>query len=97
MESKYYLKRDLFLTGSVLYQFNDSGTGAANLSPSPSLVAKAGLSYRSQNGRDFSLFDAYQSHIAGYDSTLNPPAGAFHSISAHARYDLKRWLKSETV
>jgi outer membrane receptor protein involved in Fe transport len=97
LEGKYYLKRDWFLTGSVLYQANDSGAGAANLSPSPSLIAKAGLSYRSQNGRDFSLFDAYQSRIAGYDSTLNPPAGAFHSISAHARYDLKRWLKSETV
>jgi outer membrane receptor for ferrienterochelin and colicin len=96
-EGKYYLKRDWFLTGSVLYQVNDSGAGAANLSPSPSLVAKAGLSYRSQNGRDFSVFDAYQSHIAGYEATLNPPAAAFHSISAHARYDLKRWLKSDTV
>jgi outer membrane receptor for ferrienterochelin and colicin len=73
-EAKYYLKRDWFLTGSALYQVNDSGAGAANLSPSPSLVAKAGVSYRSQKGRDFSVFDAYQSHLAGYEDPLNPPA-----------------------
>jgi hypothetical protein len=60
-------------------------------------VAKAGVSYRSAGGRDLSVFDAFQSHIAGYESTLNPPAEAFHSISAHARFDLKRWLKSDVL
>jgi outer membrane receptor protein involved in Fe transport len=96
-EAKYYLKRDWFLTGSALYQMNDSGAGSANLSPSPSLVAKAGVGYRSAGGCDLSLFDAYQSHIAGYESTLNPPAEAFHSISAHARFDLKRQVKSDSL
>lgn len=96
-EGKYYLKRDWFFLGSVLYQVNDSGAGAKNLSPSPSLVAKAGASYRSPNGDAFSVFDAYQGHIDGFDATLNPPAPAFHSIGAHGRYDLsKRWLKDDT-
>jgi outer membrane receptor protein involved in Fe transport len=96
-EAKYYLKRDWFLTGSMLYQLNDSGPGAKNLSPSPGTVAKAGVSYMSAKGATFSLFDAYQGHIAGYGSALNPPAGAFHSIGAHARYDLsKHWLKDDT-
>jgi outer membrane receptor for ferrienterochelin and colicin len=96
-EVKYYLHRDWFLTGSALYQVNDSGSGAKNLSPSPSTVDKAGLSYRSSStGGTFSVFDAYQSQIAGYLAPLNVPAGAFHSISAHARYDLSRhWLKSD--
>jgi hypothetical protein len=95
-ESKYYMKRDWFLIASALYQVNDSGSGAKNLSPSPGVVAKAGASYKSASGGDFSVFDAFQGHIAGYGSTLNPPAQAVHSISAHARYDLsKHWLKSD--
>jgi len=95
-EGKYYLKHDWFLIGSVLYQINDSGYGAANLSPSPSTVAKLGASYLSPKGAAFSLFDAYQSSIAGYTSTLNPPADAFHSIGAHARFDLsKHWMKND--
>jgi len=93
---KYYLKRDWFLTGSVLYQVNDSGAGAKNWSPSPNVVAKAGVSYLSANGLTFSVFDAYQGQIAGYLSPLNPPAVAFPSISAHARYDItKRWMKND--
>jgi hypothetical protein len=44
----------------------------------------------------FSVFDAYQGQIAGYLSPLNPPAVAFPSISAHARYDItKRWMKND--
>jgi outer membrane receptor protein involved in Fe transport len=95
-EGKYYLRRDWFATGSMLYQENDSGSGAKNLSPSPSFVAKAGVSYLSPKGFSFSMFDAYQGHIAGF-ATYNPPAVAFHSLSAHARYDLsKHWLKNDT-
>jgi len=95
-EGKYYLKRDWFLIASALYQVNNSAPGAKNLSPSPALVAKVGVSYRSSKGTTFSAFDAYQGHIAGYGSPLNPPADAFHSISAHFRYDLsKRWLKDD--
>jgi hypothetical protein len=92
-EAKYYLKRGWFLTGSILYQENDSG--ARNLSPSPNVVAKAGVSYLSANGGAFSVFDAYQGQIAVL-SPLNPPAVAYPAISAHARYDLtKRWMKND--
>jgi outer membrane receptor protein involved in Fe transport len=95
VEGKYYLWHDWFLIGSVLYQVNDSGSGAANLSPSSSTVAKIGGSYLAK-GSAVSLFDAYQGPIAGYGSTLNPPAGAFHSVSAHARFDVSRhWMKND--
>jgi outer membrane receptor for ferrienterochelin and colicin len=95
-EAKYYFRREWFATGSALYQINDSGAGKANLSPSPALIAKAGLSYLSPKGGTFSVFDAYQGHIPGYGAPLNPPAESIHSISAHARYDLsKHWLKND--
>jgi len=95
-EGKYYLKRDWFLIGSVLYQLNDSGSGGENLSPGAALIAKAGISYQSEKGVLVSVFDAYQGHSSGYGSTLNPPASAFHSVSLHARFDLsKHWMKND--
>jgi len=95
-EGKYYLKHDWYLIGSALYQVNDSGSGLANLSPSPNTLLKAGASYQSEKGAVFSIFDGYQGHITGYGSALNPPTTAFQSIGAHARYDLsKHWLKND--
>ena len=48
----------------------------------------------SENGATVSLFDAYQGHIGGME-TVNPPAQVFHSVGAHARFDLsKHWLKT---
>lgn len=48
------------------------------------------------SGVAFSAFDAYQSQIDGFTAALNPGASSFHSVSAHARYDLsKRWLKND--
>jgi outer membrane receptor for ferrienterochelin and colicins len=92
-EGKVYLKHDWFLIGSVLYQVDSAGAGQ-DLSTNPSTLVKGGVSYLSANGTAASFFDAYQTAIAGYESTLNPPSTAFHSISAHARYDLsKRWWK----
>jgi len=92
-EGKYYFRRDWFLMGSVLYQQNQD-SAIAKLSPIPRLGAKAGISYMANNGADISLFDSYQGHIPGYASSINPRPDAFHSVSAHVRYDLtKRWFR----
>jgi outer membrane receptor for ferrienterochelin and colicin len=93
-EGKYYFRRDWFLMGSVLYQVNHD-SAIADLSPIPSLGAKAGISYMAENGADVSVFDAYQGHIGGYAASINPRPDAFHSVSAHVRFDLtKHWLKN---
>ena len=92
-EGKYYILRNWFVMGSVLYQANHDQT-IANLSPIPSLGAKAGISYMAESGAGVSLFDAYQGHIGGYAASINPRPEAFHSVSVHARFDLtKHWLK----
>ena len=93
-EGKYYIRRSWFLMGSVLYQVNHD-QAIANLSAIPGLGAKAGVSYMAENGADVSVFDAYQGHLGGYAAAMNPRPYAFHSVSAHARFDLtKHWLKS---
>ena len=93
-EGKYYLRRNWFLMASVLYQVNLDEAGRSGLTPIPNLGVKAGVSYLAQNGTSVSLFDAYQGHLSGYASAVNPKPGAFHSINARVRFDLsKRWLK----
>ncbi len=97
-EGKYYFHHDWFLIGSLLYQTSQDATVELNLTPLPSLSAKAGISYRAENGTLLSLFDVYQGHIPGYSTSLNPRPVAFHSLNAHARFDLsKRWLKDNAL
>jgi outer membrane receptor for ferrienterochelin and colicins len=94
-EGKYYLKKGWFLMGGALYQ-NNHDAALAVLTPIPAFSAKAGVSYQAGKTTDISIFDAYEGHLPGFADSLNPRPDAFHSVSAHLRYDLtKRWLKSE--
>ncbi len=84
---------------SALYQRNHDAS-VSPLSPIPAFSAKAGISYQRQvgplTGLTLSIFDAYQGHTPGYSQALNPLPDAFHSVSAHFRYDMsKRWFKSD--
>jgi hypothetical protein len=80
--------------GSVLYQVNQD-PAIATPTAIPSLRVKAGISYMAENGADVSLFDAYQAHIGGVAASIDPQPDAFHSVSAHLRFDLtKHWLKN---
>jgi len=98
-ESKYYFSKNWFSMASALYQTNHDAS-VSPLSPIPAFSAKAGVSYQGQagplTGLTLSVFDAYQGHTPGYSQTLNPLPDAFHSVSAHFRYDMsKRWFKSD--
>ena len=57
-EGKYYLRKDWFLMGSALYQFNHD-PAIQMLTPIPSFSAKAGISYMANNGADLSVFDSF--------------------------------------
>ncbi len=97
-EGKYYLRRNWFLLGSMLYQVNTGRGGTSILAPIPDLGVKAGMSYLAGNGASVSLFDAYQGHTPGFAASPNPPPEAFHSVSAHARFELsKYWLKESAT
>jgi outer membrane receptor for ferrienterochelin and colicins len=96
LEGKYYLRKSLFLTGSASYQANQDGKGNQNITPIPNFGAKAGLSYRAENGLTLSMFDNYQGSINGFtNSTVNPGPSAYHLLSSHVRYDLSRYLGSK--
>ncbi|MBZ5635116.1 MAG: TonB-dependent receptor [Acidobacteriia bacterium] len=95
LESKYYLRKSFFLTGSVSYQANEDGNENYNVTPVPNFGAKAGLSYRAENGLTLSIFDNYQGALNGFsNTTVNPSPMAYHLLSSHFRYDLSRYLGS---
>ncbi|MGA2213291.1 MAG: TonB-dependent receptor [Bryobacteraceae bacterium] len=94
-EGKYYLKKGWFLMGGVLYQ-NNHDTALAVLTPIPSFSAKAGVSYQAGKTTDISIFDAFEGHLSGFADSLNPRPDAFHSVSAHLRYDVtQHWASNE--
>ena len=94
-EGKYYLKKGWFLMGGALYQDNHN-PNVQLLTPIPSFSAKAGVSYQAGKTTDISVFDAYEGHLPGYADSLNPRPNAFHSVSAHLRFDLtQHWAAND--
>jgi outer membrane receptor protein involved in Fe transport len=97
-EGKYYVRKNWFFLGSMLYQTNHNGVGVSNVTPVPNRSAKGGASYAAENGFEISLFDAYDGLIPGYAMSANPLPNGYQSISLHGRYDLsKHFLKTDAT
>jgi outer membrane receptor for ferrienterochelin and colicins len=94
LEAKYYVKKALFLQGSMLYQANKDGNGTKNVTPISNRGAKAGVSYEAANGFTAGLFDVYQGPINGYAASVNPRPVSSHLLNAHLRLDLSRYMRA---
>jgi len=92
LDGKYYVKKPLFLTGSMMYQNNHDRDGHENITPIANFGAKAGVSYRS-GGLLASVFGAWQSTISGYTNTVNPRPEGFLLLNSHLRYDISRHMR----
>jgi outer membrane receptor protein involved in Fe transport len=95
LESKYYLRKQYFVTGSVLYQTNEDSNGNQNVTTVPSFGFKAGFSYAS-NGLTASVFDSYDGELP-YGATLNPGPAAHHLVTSHFRLDVFRFWHAEAA
>ncbi|MEJ2627459.1 MAG: TonB-dependent receptor, partial [bacterium] len=90
-EGKYYINRNLFITGSMLYQTNEDKDGVENVTPIANLGAKAGISYKSEKGVTLSLFNIYQGDLdEKFDAQLNPSPGAYNLLNLYARADINQ-------
>ena len=90
-EGKYYINRNFFITGSMLYQTNEDKYGNNNVTPIANLGTKGGISYKSEKGITISLFDIYQGDLdEKYDTRVNPSPGAYNLLNLHARADISR-------
>lgn len=98
-EFKYYLTRNLFLTGSTLYQKSESDT-AKNVTPIANFSAKAGISYKFGSGVTISLFDIYQGKLDDkYTKNAfnpNPQAGSYNLLNLYASADLVKLFRMNT-
>jgi outer membrane receptor for ferrienterochelin and colicin len=76
LEGKYYVTKQLYITGSALYQELNSDTTSIK-SPVSNFGFKAGLSYSSDRGVTVSAFNVYQGKLKDglyVDNGLNPSA-----------------------
>jgi outer membrane receptor protein involved in Fe transport len=96
LESKYYLTKEFFLMGSVLYQANEDGVGNQNVTMIPNFGFKAGISYAAANGLTASLFDGYDGGLT-FGPTLNPGPAAHHLINGHLRFDISRYWRANAA
>ena len=94
METKYYLTRELFFTGSALYQTNKNDNGDENISSTANFLAKAGVSYVWNNGISLGVFNIYQGALDDiYNVTINSsPVESFNLLSAHGSFNINKLL-----
>jgi len=92
-EGKYYINRNLFLTGSMLYQTNKDKDGIENVTPIANFGAKAGISYKSDRGATVSLFNIYQGDLdEKYDTQLNPAPESYNLMNFSCRFNLNKFF-----
>ena len=93
-EGKYYVNKQLYISGSMLYQTNEDKDGNKNVTPIANLGFKAGISYKSDHGITASIFDIYQGALDDtYATELNSSPGAYNLINAYLNFDLVKLLK----
>jgi outer membrane receptor protein involved in Fe transport len=97
LESKYYITKNVFLMGSVLYQTNTDGDGNHDVTLVPNVGGKAGISYASASGLTASVFDGYDGGLPNYGATLNPGPSAHHLVNAHVRLDASHYWHADAA
>lgn len=94
-EGKYYPLRNLFLTGSLLYQENRTDT-VTNVTPVANFTAKAGVSYRWRRGVTASLFCNYHGKLdekyVENSFNVNPKPGSFSVVDLYMSFDMVKLL-----
>lgn len=96
-EGKYYINRNVFLTGSMLYQTNEDKGSVENVTPIANLGVKSGISYKSDKGLTLSLFNVYQGDLdEKYDTRVNPGPEAYNMLNMYARVNVRRFFNLDT-
>lgn len=98
VEGKYYILRQLFFTGSLLYQKNENENGVTANTPISNFGAKAGISFASNKGFTVSLFNIYQGdldekYVTSPMGNLNPKAGSYNILNMYLNFDLVKLFK----
>ncbi|MBN2612505.1 MAG: TonB-dependent receptor [Bacteroidales bacterium] len=96
-ETKYYLNRKFFLTGSLLYQESKDKQDNENVTPIANTGLKGGISYMDK-GLTVSLFDIYQADVdEKYHTVLNPSPGDYNLVNFHLKYDMNNLINIDFI
>lgn len=90
-EGKYYVNKNLYLSGSMLYQQAEDDHGNTDITPIAEFGTKVGVSYVWEEGITISLFDVYQGDVSeSLKGNLNPSAGSYNLLYLHAKVDINK-------
>lgn len=84
--------------GSIMWQENEDGTGVTDVTLSPNLMAKLGVSYSSPKGYTFGLFDSYfgdPTQVNKFNAAaaqVNKAADNYHLVSFNAEFDVDKLI-----
>lgn len=90
LEAKWYVSSRWRVEANATFQSNKDGSGAANATADSNTMLKGGITYNTQQGVVLSAFDSYFDEAAAYTTAaqVNPPADAYHLVSATVNLDL---------
>lgn len=90
VEGKYYITKELMVTGSGLYQKNTTGDSAGNMMPVPEASAKGGISY-CKSGFTASIFNSYEGKLdKRYNATYNKTRKAYDLLDLTLKYEFDK-------
>jgi outer membrane receptor protein involved in Fe transport len=90
-------------TGNLSYQTNDKNNGTENITYSPDWMIKTGMSYESNKGYQFSLFNSYftastlQNHQVTTVTNSNPDADGYNLLTANLIVNLGDLFKTSAL
>ena len=98
LEGCYNVDEHWALHGSATYQQSDDNSNVDDVSLSPNVMAKLGLSYQTNSGHSFAAFNSYfgepadiSQHNPGV-AQVNPKAEAYNLLTLNASLNLNRLL-----
>ncbi|MBN1302614.1 MAG: TonB-dependent receptor [Melioribacteraceae bacterium] len=91
LEGKYYVNRNLYLSGSTLYQSAEDENGNDDITPIANFGLKAGISYAWDDQASLSLFNVYQGDVkSSLKGSLNKEAGTYNLLYLHGKLNINK-------
>lgn len=93
-EGKYYINRNLYLSGSALYQNTEDEDGNSDITPIADFGFKAGISYVLDESATLSLFNIYQGDLSeSLQGSLNEKAGSYNLLYLYGKLNVNKLFK----
>ena len=103
LEGKWKINQNWELIGNMSYQTNEDDDGNDDANYAPDLMIKAGVSYDSSKGYQWSVFNSYfaastlQNEDLGTVNFYNESADSYHLLTANINVNLGKYLNEAAL